>query len=74
MDNARFRACLDELADDRSHGAGELARRCLEWAALSAEAAAASDGRELRERLFARCRAMTAARPAMAPIAHLLDR
>ena len=74
MDDARFRACLDELADDRSHGAGELARRCLEWAALSAEAAAASDGRELRERLSERCRAMAAVRPAMAPIAHLLDR
>ena len=74
MDDARFRACLDELADDRSHGASELARRCLEWAALSAEAAAASDGRELHERLSERCRAMAAVRPAMAPIAHLLDR
>ena len=74
MDDARFRACLGELADDRSHGAAELARRCLEWAALSAEAAAASDNRELRERLSGRCRAMATARPAMAPIAHLLDR
>ncbi len=74
MDDARFRACLDELAGDRSHGAGELARRCLEWAALSAQAAVASDCRQLRERLSERCRAMTATRPSMASIANLLDR
>ena len=74
MDDARFRACLDELADDRGRGAGELARRCLEWAASSAQAAAAPDGGALRERLRGRCRAMTATRPGMAPIANLLDR
>ena len=74
MDDPQFSSWLAELRNDRTHGASELARQCLDQASQSAVTIDASDLQQFRERLNQRCEAMISTRPSMAPIAHLLDR
>lgn len=74
MDDKQFKQALEEIATDRSRGASELARRCLDMLAASARAAPAGDGRALRERLVDRARRLAEARPSMAPIQNLVPR
>lgn len=74
MHDTRFQERLRELAEDRTHGASELARRSLEVAAESARHAPANDVRELSHTLHERAAAMAAARPSMAPLQNLLGR
>lgn len=74
MDEPQFRSWLTELKDNRTRGASELGRQCLEVASRSALSIDSSDSQQLNARLVERSRAMIAARASMAPIAHLLDR
>ena len=74
MEDDAFRRRLEEIAQDRSHGAAELARRGLEIAAESARTAPAADAHALRRLLDQRAAALAAARPSMAPLANLLGR
>ena len=74
MDEPQFRSWLTELKDNRTDGASELARQCLEVASRNALSIDSSDSQQLNTRLVERSQAMIAARASMAPIAHLLDR
>lgn len=72
MDEAEFQRALQSVAADRSHGASELAQRCLSILSESAETAAAETTPQLQGMLRARCEAFRASRPSMAAIANLL--
>ena len=72
MDDSAFENALHELRTDRVQGASELARRCLDLLAASAQAVAASESSELFDELVRRCDRLIAARPSMAPIHNLL--
>lgn len=74
MDEQAFERRLQEVAKDRTHGASELARHCLEIAADSARHAPAKDAGDLMRTLQGRAAAMIAARPSMAPVDNLLAR
>ncbi|MCP3870057.1 MAG: hypothetical protein GY703_18570 [Gammaproteobacteria bacterium] len=74
MDDREFGSALSDLTGDRVHGAGELARACLQILALSARGAPASGGQGLADQLTRRCDRLMAARPSMAPIINLLSR
>ena len=72
MDDRAFETALHELRTDRVQGASELARRCLDLLARSAQAVPASEGSELLGVLARRCDCLAAVRPSMAPIQNLL--
>ena len=72
MDDAAFESGLNELRTDRVRGASELARRCLDLLARSAQTVPADENSELIGVLMRRCDRLTAARPSMAPIQNLL--
>jgi len=72
MDDPAFETALHELRTDRVQGASELARRCLDLLARSAQVVPASECSELLDALVCRCDRLTAARPSMAPIQNLL--
>ncbi|MCB1850469.1 MAG: hypothetical protein KDI83_06745 [Gammaproteobacteria bacterium] len=73
MDASAFETAVQELHADRVRGASELARRCLDLLALSAQSAPAGGCAELLQLLAQRCARLVAARPSMAPIENLLD-
>ena len=74
MDDVRFNKVLQSIKDDRSHGASELARRCLAIMAESARGAPISDEAQFNALLDQRLAALLASRPSMAPIMNLLSR
>ena len=74
VEDTQFCSWLNELRNDRSHGASELARQCLDQASQSARSVDAADLKQFQDKLNQRCQAMITAQPSMAPIAHLLDR
>lgn len=74
MNDEDFHRRLDEIREDRAHGASELARRCLRIASESALHAPAGNAGDLRRVLGERAAAMAAARPSMAPLHNLLAR
>ena len=74
MDDVHFNKALQAIKDDRSHGASELARRCLAIIAESARTAQACDEDQLNALLDQRLIALLASRPSMAPIMNLLSR
>lgn len=63
-----------ELAQDRQHGASELARRALELLAQSALQAPADDWPQLQQKLVGYAEALSQARPSMIPIHTLSHR
>lgn len=62
------------IAEDRTHGASELARICLHMGADFALREPVRDSAELHDVLGQLAAAMTAARPSMAPLYNLLNR
>ncbi len=72
MDDLAFETELNELRADRVQGASELARRCLDLLAWSAQSVPANEGSELLGELTRRCDRLITARPSMAPIQNLL--
>jgi len=69
-----IRQRIREIAEDRSHGASELARLCLQIGADSALNHPAQDTEALLGTLLAQAAEMTATRPSMAPVHNLLAR
>jgi translation initiation factor 2B subunit (eIF-2B alpha/beta/delta family) len=65
---------LAEIRNDRTHGASELARRCLLVLAEAARAQSARSVVNLREQLLALNAELARTRPSMAPIQNLLRR
>ena len=63
-----------EIADDRTHGAAQLARRCLEMLAEYARDCPADSAAELREETVDLATRLRGSRPAMAPLRNLIDR
>ena len=74
MTLTQFNCWIAEIRNDRTRGASELARRCLELLADAARALPAADAVELEERLLALAAALSATRPSMTPIQNLLRR
>ncbi len=80
MDDLDFSSRLNTIAEDRSHGAAELAHQCLELMADSAqslfvaEAEAGQAVQALYRRLSEQARQLAASRPSMTPIQTLLLR
>ncbi len=74
VNNQSIEARIRSVADDRDHGASELARLCLQIGAESALHCPASDTPSLIAVLMAQAAEMSAARPSMAPIHNLLVR
>ncbi|MCB1829760.1 MAG: translation initiation factor eIF-2B [Chromatiaceae bacterium] len=72
MDDLAFETALRELRADRVQGASQLARRCLDLLARSAESVPADTRAELIDELLRRCDCLIAARASMAPIENLL--
>lgn len=73
-DRRRRERALAEIAADRTRGASELARRCLELLAEHARQCAVANTGELREEMRRFTRALQSTRPNMAPVQNLLDR
>ncbi len=73
MNLTKFNHKIGEIRDDRTHGASELARRCLslliEVAATDTPAGSAA---ELRDQLLNLSEQLSQARPSMTPIQRLL--
>jgi len=65
---------VQQIRDDREHGASELARRCLSALAEYARTAAIRDAADLRSNLFALAQRLQQSRPTMAPITNLINR
>ena len=65
---------IREIAEDRTHGASELARLCLEIGAESALNHPAEGSKALLGTLMAQAAEMAASRPSMAPVRNLLAR
>ncbi len=74
MDDEQFKRNLQEITADRTRGASELARRCLEILADSAKTAHCNDVDALRRRLAWHAEQLAAARQSMAPIQNLVQR
>jgi len=74
MSHAEFNHEIAAIRDDRSHGASELARRCLMVLARVARAQPAEHPAGLRERLFHLSGQLAETRPSMTPIRNLLRR
>jgi len=72
MDDRTFETALNQVRTDRVQGASQLACRCLDLLARSAQAVPATGGSELLGVLEHRCDRLTAARPSMAPMQNLL--
>jgi len=68
-----FADFLYALERDRSRGASELARHCLDRAARSALEEPASDAAGLRRLLLDQARQMERSRPSMAPVRNLVE-
>jgi ribose 1,5-bisphosphate isomerase len=65
---------VQQIRDDREHGASELARLCLSGLAEYARTADTRDSRDLRNRLFELAHRLQQSRPTMTPITNLIDR
>lgn len=74
MKKDEFNKSLNELVEDRIHGASELARQGLQIMMESALHAEAEDTRELLRLLNERVYKLIATRPSMAPLYNLLER
>ncbi len=74
MDDRTFDDALGTICADRELGAAELARRALAILQQCAEGIPAADSEEFRAMMTRRARALSAARPSMAAIGHLLGR
>lgn len=74
MTEADFQKRLTELAEDRQHGASELARQALEILAESSETATVKAFAQWRQLLLNRSSALKNARPSMAPVHNLLSK
>ena len=74
MNLTQFNLALAESRDDRTHGASELARRCLRILAEAARGQSTDSVAELRERLLALSVELAQTRPSMAPVQNLLRR
>ncbi|MFO7642418.1 MAG: translation initiation factor eIF-2B [Candidatus Competibacteraceae bacterium] len=74
MNLTQFNLALAEIRDDRTHGASELARRCLSILAEAACTQPAGSVAQLREQLLALNAELARTRPSMAPIQNLLRR
>jgi ribose 1,5-bisphosphate isomerase len=74
MNLTQFNLVLAEIRDDRTHGASELARRCLRILAEAARGQSTDSVAELRERLLALSVELAQTRPSMAPVQNLLRR
>jgi ribose 1,5-bisphosphate isomerase len=74
MNLTQFNLVLAEIRDDRTHGASELARRCLRILAEAARGQSTDSVAELREQLLALNAELARTRPSMAPIQNLLRR
>lgn len=65
---------VQQIRDDREHGAGELARLCLSELAEYARTVDIQDATGLKENLFALAHRLQQSRPTMAPITNLINR
>ena len=65
---------VQQIRDDREHGASELARLCLSGLAEYARTADIQDAAEFKENLLALAHRLQQSRPTMAPITNLIDR
>jgi translation initiation factor 2B subunit (eIF-2B alpha/beta/delta family) len=74
MDDEQFKRNLQDIISDRTRGASDLGRRCLEILADSARTAHSSDVDGLRRRLARQAEQLAAARPSMASIQNLVQR
>lgn len=74
MDKRAIHRRIRTIAEDRSHGASELARICLHMGADLALREPVRDSAELHDMLGQMAAAMAATRPNMAPIYNLLTR
>ena len=74
MDSQTIERRILSVSEDRSHGASELARLCLQVGADSALYYPAKDTPSLLAILRAQAAEMSAARPSMAPLYNLLAR
>jgi translation initiation factor 2B subunit (eIF-2B alpha/beta/delta family) len=74
MNLTQFNLALVEIREDRTHGASELARRCLLILAEAARAEPAGSVVELQKRLSALSAELAQTRPSMAPVQNLLRR
>lgn len=74
MDERAVRERVGVIAADRSHGASELARICLDMGVDLALREPMRDSAELYDVLGRLAAAMMAARPSMAPVYNLLNR
>lgn len=70
----QFNLNVEEIRDDRQHGASELARRALALLAVAARTLPATDAAQLREHLTRLATALAMTRPSMAPLQNLLRR
>ena len=61
VEDTQFYSWLNELRNDRSHGASELARQCLDQASQSARSVDAADLKQFQDKLDQRCQAMITA-------------
>lgn len=65
---------VQQIRDDREHGASELARLCLSGLAEYARTADIREATDLKASLFGLAQRLQQSRPAMAPITNLIDR
>jgi translation initiation factor 2B subunit (eIF-2B alpha/beta/delta family) len=65
---------VQQIRDDREHGASELARQCLSGLAEYARTANIQDARDLKNRLLELAQRLQQSRPTMAPITNLINR
>jgi len=72
MDKGQFRKALKTLTEDHLHGAGELTRMALQFAADSALHAECKDVDTLKALLASRALELSGCRASMAPLANLL--
>lgn len=74
MDDKDFTQAVAAIKDDRTSGAGALARQCLAILAQSIASAPSNSVSELLRILDIRAGALAAARPSMAPVGNLVAR
>ena len=72
MDDKSFMQAVAAIRDDRTSGAGALARQCLALLSKSGEKAPAKSASELQNILDSRAAKLVAARPSMAPVGNLV--
>ena len=63
---------ISQIREDREHGAGELARKCLDALSRHAGSIKATDNAVLRRQLIEFAQALQSVRPSMAAIANLI--